>query len=102
LVSHQAGSGNGVRYIPEYVEMPRWFRMYELGLAIPDGPSILWTLRHLDRINRKHRAALAAQDLPKAKQESKLEREQAEAERRCREWRALLRFRRSALDARSG
>lgn len=89
LVSHQAGGGNGALYIPAFVEVPGWFRSYELGFALHEGPTIFWTAEHLDEINAAHRAVLTCRDLRK----SRRAREQQAAEKRRREWRAMLRLR---------
>src|SRR5262249_13149976 len=89
IVTRQCTRGNGARYIPEYVEVPDWFRNHELGLAITDGPTIFWTLAHLPEINQAHRAMLAGRNLPKPKRS----REQKVAEWRRREWRARIRLR---------
>lgn len=79
---------------------PPWFRAYELGLAISAGPSIIWTFAHVEKINRKNRAFLAAPNLAKptkkwsAKKKSKAGHAQAEAEESRRIWRAIIKFRR--------
>jgi hypothetical protein len=95
LVSHQIASGNGASYIAQVVEIPGWFRSFELGMAIPEGPSIFWTFDHLDQINRAHRHLLACPDRPKPPKP----KEQDIANQRRREWRAILRFRRAELSA---
>lgn len=101
LVSRQIDSGNGADYIPLFIEVPGWFWAYELGFAIPEGPSILFTAEHLEEINRAHRAILAGPRRTTSKPKPKARRkiEQAEAERRRREWRAMLQVRSS--DARA-
>jgi hypothetical protein len=87
-VTRQAATGR-CHFIVDFVALPGWFCGHELGLAITDGPSILWTLTHLPEINRAHLAVLACRDLPKPKRT----RKQVVAEARRREWRALIRFR---------
>jgi hypothetical protein len=88
LVSHQVAGSNAAHYIPAFVEVPGWFCAYELGLAIQEGPSIIWTAQHLVEINQAHRAQLTCRDLRK----SRRVREQDVAERRRREWKAMLRL----------
>jgi hypothetical protein len=96
LVSRQVGGGNGARYIPAFVEVPGWFPAYELGLALREGPSIVWTAEHLDEINAAHRAVLTCRELRK----SMKAREQHAAEKRRREWRAMLRLKADEKTAR--
>lgn len=96
LTSHQVAGGDGAFYIPAFIEVPGWFRSHELGLAILEGPSIFWTIDHLDEINAAHRAVLSCRDLRKARKA----REQQAAEKRRREWRAMLRLKADELAAR--
>jgi hypothetical protein len=96
LISHQTAEGNGAIYIPAFVEVPGWFRSHELGLAILEGPSIFWTIEHLDEINAAHRAVLTCRDLRR----SRKAREQQAAEKRRREWRAMLRLKADEIAAR--
>jgi hypothetical protein len=89
IVARQTGSGSGMYYLPLFIEMPGWFLSYELGLALPEGPSIFWTAQHLEQINRAHRSILAGRDLQRSRRKKG---EQAVANQRRREWGAMLRL----------
>jgi hypothetical protein len=90
-VARSVSTCNGERFISNVSEIPRKFRLYDLGLAC--GPSIFWTTENLDKINRRNRAILKAKPQSKPKRSAELE----EAEERQREWRAILKFRRAPL-----
>jgi hypothetical protein len=55
LVTAQTESGDG-ELIPEFVEVPAWFKNYELGFAVGQGTNLVITLTHLEQINRANRA----------------------------------------------
>jgi hypothetical protein len=92
-VARTVSTCNGEKFIPYIVDIPRNFRRYDLGLS--RGPSIFWTQKNLAKINRRNRTILSG----KAKQKQKRSRELEESERRGREWRAILKFRRAPLSA---
>jgi hypothetical protein len=65
LVGQLEKTGDGFGCLEQVVDIPGWFKAKELGLGRSEGPSIFWTLEHLEQINRKHLVILLGQKQPK-------------------------------------
>jgi hypothetical protein len=79
LVTRQISTCNGALFIPLIVEVPQEFRDDDLGLS--GGRSIFWTLRNIEKINRRSDRVRVGKPVVK------LDKEISAAERR-RRWRA--------------
>jgi hypothetical protein len=79
-----------VRHI-EDVDVPNWFPAKELGLAFDQGPSIIWTTEHLDKINRAHEHILNRAEVEETPRQKVLRRLKLEGVSRRKLVRALAR-----------
>jgi len=92
LASLQCAPGGGpdASLIELVVDMPRWFRSIELGLAIQAGPSILWTAENIEALDRRNRATLDAprRTVARPPQQAKARNAKERAKERRMLWRS--------------